>query len=210
ANIASAKTGPIAVLFIEREGWRDYMPTYTKLVKDFGPDDYEYLPLPSTPIEKVVQSISSCSGIIVGGGVTNLYADFIVETAIADAIKERFHSGIPYAGFSAGALISPANCVISPKDNETKSFQSRKGLGLVSDLVIAVHFSQWKDEGHLRNAANKLPGCTYYGIDERNGIYLKNGKLQDKEGEGIYQLEVPIGVPVTSRFLLKFVERPVQ
>ncbi|MBS4196829.1 Type 1 glutamine amidotransferase-like domain-containing protein [Lederbergia citri] len=180
---------PISILFVERDGWEEYMPVYTQALEDLGINDFHYLPLPNIPIEQVIECLTKSSGIIIGGGDTNLYADYIVETEISNIIKERYKSGIPVAGFSAGALISLEQCIISPKDNAQNEFQQRKGLGLLSNVLIAVHFSEWKDEDHLRNAAVHFNGHVNYGIDESTGMYFLNGHLESTEGKGVYRLE---------------------
>lgn len=185
-----AETGsPVSILFVEREGWEAYMPKYTQELERFGVREFNYLPLPTTPVEEVIDRLRGSSGIVIGGGDTNLYADYIVDTPISQAIKESYETGIPVAGFSAGALISPELCVISPKDNVQNEFQSRKGLGLVSDILIAVHFTEWNDEDHLRNAVRRSNLPLNYGIDENTCVHLLNGQLHAMEGNGVYCLE---------------------
>lgn len=189
ASKALAAGSPVSILFVEREGWEEYMHWYTQELERFGVREFNYLPLPSTPIEVVIDSVRNSSGIVIGGGDTNLYADYIVDTPISQAIKGRYDAGIPVAGFSAGALISPEVCVISPKDNEQNEFQSRRGLGLAKDVVVAVHFSEWDDEDHLRNAVSRCNGFKNYGIDENTGVYLLDGELETMEGNGVYTVE---------------------
>lgn len=186
---ASKRKKTVSILFVEREGWEQYMPRYTQALVDLGLNKFNYLPLPSTPIEYVNTCIKNSSGIIIGGGNTNLYADYIVDTTISNTIKECYEMGTPVAGFSAGALISPEHCIISPKDNEQNEFQHRKGLGLISNVLIAVHFTQWNDDIHLRNAACKFDNYINYGIDENTCVYFRNGQLKAIEGNGVYCLE---------------------
>lgn len=186
---ASTTNAPVSILFVEREKWEQYVPRYTQPLEALGLNEFYYLPLLSTPIEKVVDCLKNSSGIIIGGGDTNLYADYIVETPISNTIKESYELGIPVAGFSAGALISPDLCIISPKDNEQNEFQYRKGLGLITDVLIAVHFTQWNDESHLRNAVNRFNNHINYGIDENTCVYFLNGYLESIEGNGVYSFE---------------------
>ena len=186
---ASPRNTPVSILFVEREGWEQYMATYTQKLEELGLTDFYYLPLPTTPMEKVIDCLKNSSGIIIGGGNTNLYADYIVDTAISGVLKERYEAGIPVAGFSAGALICPEHCIISPKDNEQNETQYRNGLGLIAEVLIAVHFSEWNDENHLRNAVNKFKGYRNYGIDESTCVYLLNGYLEAIEGNGVYYIE---------------------
>lgn len=189
ASMIISKPGQVSILCMDREGWKEYMPKYTQALIDHGITEFVYLPLPTTPIEQVVESLKNSSAIIIGGGDTNRYADCIVETAISDTIKACYESGIPVAGFSAGALISPDLCVISPEDNEQHEIQYRKGLGLISDVVIAVHFSQWNEEEYLRTAVKNYPDAQNYGIDEGTCIYFVNEHLEAMDGGGVYSLE---------------------
>ena len=189
ASKAAEGSAPVAVLFVEQEGWEEYIPVYTQFLSEAGWTDFSYLPLPSTPVEVAVQHIRTSAGIIIGGGDTDLYADYIVDTAIGGAIKQSYESGVPVAGFSAGALISPELCIISAKDNESGQFDHRKGLNLVSDLLLSVHFTQWEDELHLRTAIRTFGDLPNYGIDEDTCIYLLNGQLEAIEGGGVYSLK---------------------
>ncbi|NGQ97114.1 type 1 glutamine amidotransferase-like domain-containing protein [Brevibacillus sp. SYP-B805] len=186
---ASKTKAPVVLLFVERDGWEQFIPLYTQALEEWGLRAFNYLPLPSTPVEKAIDAIKNSSGIIIGGGDTNLYADYIVETPISNALKESYESGIPIAGFSAGALIIPEWCIISPNDNAQGEFQLRKGLGLLSDVLIAVHFTQWNDEAHLRSAVGTFPNHSNYGIDENACLYFRNGQLEATEGNGVYSLE---------------------
>ncbi|NQX48494.1 Type 1 glutamine amidotransferase-like domain-containing protein [Paenibacillus tritici] len=137
--------GPVAVLFEEREDWPDYMPAYMQPLVDAGLSEFCYLPLKSTEVSTAMQSLGASGGIIIGGGDTDLYADLIVDTPIGEVIRQRYESGVPVAGFSAGALISPERCVISAKDNESRQFKHRKGLHLIPELLLSVHFTQWDE-----------------------------------------------------------------
>ncbi|UHA72727.1 Type 1 glutamine amidotransferase-like domain-containing protein [Paenibacillus sp. 481] len=186
---AAQTEGPVSILCVDRSGWEEYMPRYTQALRDLGVSKFYFLPLPTTPIEQVIACLDRSSGIIIGGGDTNLYADYIVETSISNTIKERYERGVPIAGFSAGALISPERCVISPHDNVEGVFQHRKGLGLIADVLIAVHFTEWNEEAHLRHAVSTFSDHLNYGIDEATCIYFRHGRLEATEGKGVYSIE---------------------
>lgn len=76
---ASTTNTPVSILIIERDGWEKYMPKYTQVVEKLGINEFYYLPLSSTPIEKVIACLKNSSGIIIGGGNSNLYTDYIVR-----------------------------------------------------------------------------------------------------------------------------------
>ncbi|MBP2239520.1 cyanophycinase [Cytobacillus eiseniae] len=196
AEKVKGRGNPVSILIVNRVGWEEYMPKYTKEIEGYGIHHFHYLPLPTTSTEQVIQCIKNSSGIIIGGGNTNLYADYLVDTPISKTIKECFHSGVPVAGFSAGALISPSICVISPKDNKQNEFQFRQGLGLITDHLLAVHFMEWNDEEHLMKAVKRFSTSYNYGINEESCAYFLDGQLKATEGNGVYSFEQDLLVEI--------------
>lgn len=179
--------GPIAILFID--GGEPIIHRYTDRLSNFSQAEYSNVPLPSTPVEEAISIIKGSNGIIICGGDTAKYADCIVDTEIADAVRNAYEKGIPVAGFSAGALISPELCVISARDGGWDHYQKRTGLGLIKDTLIAVHFTQWNEQEHLTQLTRDIHSAHNYGIDEQTGIYFKNGNLQAFDGGHVYTME---------------------
>lgn len=96
---------------------------------------------------------------------------------------------MPIAGFSAGALISPETCVIPPIDNRRNEHLFLKGLGLIKNCVMSVHFSQWKEEENLKLAIEEVQVPIGYGIDDEGCLYFKNESLIKNESENYYIYE---------------------
>jgi len=187
-ELVSTRPGKLSLLILERANWTEYMPKYTKVLKEYGITEFQYIPLPTVSVEEAIQLLLNSAGIIIGGGDTELYAEYIVETTISKILMEQYSAGVPIAGFSAGALISMERCIISAKDNEDGVFKYKAGLGLLKDTVIAVHFSEWMDESHLRTAVKMFQPCFNFGIDEGTGMYWCNNILIGTEGKGVYRL----------------------
>ncbi|MFC4559807.1 Type 1 glutamine amidotransferase-like domain-containing protein [Virgibacillus kekensis] len=185
AECALNERGKVAVLFIERDGWKEYMVNYTGVLQENGIPDFAYLPLSKNPGE-LVDELSTCTGIIIGGGDTERYRNSIVETEIGTRIIEMYQSGAPVAGFSAGALISPAHCVIAPVDNREKKHLFLKGLGLIHNCVISAHYSTWQEENNLKAAINRTGVPVGYGIDDGAGIYFQNEIRKETDGGKVY------------------------
>src|SRR5699024_5299642 len=148
--------GHISILIVERDGWKQYVDNYTKYL---DVSRSVAIPLPSTPVEQVVEMIQSSAGIIIGGGETNVYANYIVDTPIARQIKQLYDVVIQVLWFSAIALISPVHYIISPKDNYLNILQQRSELVLIQNTIIAVHLSQWQDTPHLWEIARLFSIC---------------------------------------------------
>ncbi|WP_010096035.1 Type 1 glutamine amidotransferase-like domain-containing protein [Ornithinibacillus scapharcae] len=184
--VGLCSSGKIILLYLD--GGDAFIPRYTSLLKELGHKSFCNQPLPSTPKEEVIQNIQDCSGIIICGGDSIAYAEAIVDTPISTAVQSAYQIGIPIAGFSAGALISPEVCVISSRDSGLDSYQKRAGLGLVRDTLIAVHFTQWNERNHLEQITTAIPSTHNYGIDENTGLYFHNGTLQQTDGGDVFTI----------------------
>ncbi|QUW19689.1 Type 1 glutamine amidotransferase-like domain-containing protein [Agrococcus sp. Marseille-Q4369] len=138
----------------EGERWHgDYRDDLTKLgagevrIVQLGPDR-----------ELRPTDLGSADGIFVGGGLTPGYHRAIMPAA--DTIRGLVASGLPYAGYSAGAMIAGDVALLGgwriggvPVCPEASSEQLDEvtldaGLGLV-DLVVDVHAAQY---GNLSRA----------------------------------------------------------
>jgi cyanophycinase len=183
AELSLNEKGKVVILFLERDGWEAYIRKYTCVLENNHIKEYVYLPLNSKPLNKILRELISCTGIIIGGGETELYRDYIVDTPIGERIKELYKKGVPVAGFSAGSLICPTDCVISPIDNSQGIQLFLPGLGLIKECVITVHFSKWNEGENLKAAMEKVDVPIGYGIDDDAGLYFANEKLIKDEGK---------------------------
>ncbi|MEC5424737.1 Type 1 glutamine amidotransferase-like domain-containing protein [Virgibacillus sp. C22-A2] len=171
-DLSLNKKGKVAILFIKRDGWEEYMQKYTCVLESYGLEDFVYLALSSNP-NLLLKELNSCTGIIISGGETELYHNYIVNTSIGKNVKKMYEQGMPVAGFSAGALISPEICVIPPIDNLKNEHLFLNGLGLIKDCVISVHYSKWNEEENLKTAISKENVPIGYGIDDDEVYILK-------------------------------------
>lgn len=189
ADLSLKDKGKVAILLVEREGWEKYLPQYTDPLKGNGVKDFFYLLLTPKASKEDIDELQTCTGIIIGGGDTERYREYIVDTALGAVIKERYRQGIPIAGFSAGTLISPEVCVIPPIDNAKNEHLFLEGLGLLRDCVVSVHYTFWEEEENLKAAIAKTGAATGYGIDDEAGVYFENEQLASIEGGEVYKLQ---------------------
>lgn len=97
-------------------------------------------------------ALSDIDGLLVGGGLTPAYLDAV--TPIIDEIRLLVGDGLPYLGFSAGAMIAADAAIIGgwrigeievcseDAAEDLDEVTVVEGLGLV-DLAIDVHAAQW-------------------------------------------------------------------
>jgi len=177
-------TGPIVLLYVPRPGssWADYAPIYTDALTANGATDFFHFPLSARPTPEQLEQLAGSSGIVISGGETECYQQFIVDTPIGTLIQERYQQGVPVAGFSAGALLTPDECRIPAIDQRDGKSLVLKGLGLLADAVVSVHYDAWQEEANLRQAFRSTNSAFGYGLPERAGIHLKNNHLVQQEG----------------------------
>ena len=96
--------------------------------------------------------LSGIDGLLIGGGLTPAYLDAVAP--LVDEIRMLVADGLPYLGFSAGAMIAADSAIIGGwKIGEVpvcaehtgeglEDVTVAQGLGLV-DLAIDVHAAQW-------------------------------------------------------------------
>lgn len=192
-SLHAADSHKVVLLFLERDGWKEYMPGYTGVLEQNGITNFEYLPLNPAPSARFIEQLSLATGVIICGGETERYRAYIVDTAIGNIIKKMYAEGIPVAGFSAGALISPDICVIPPVDSRKHEHLFLRGLGLIDHCVVSVHFSKWNEENNLRKALALTNASVGYGLDDDAGVYLKNQAVAETAGQ-VYFYGKRIGV----------------
>ncbi|HEY5788775.1 MAG TPA: Type 1 glutamine amidotransferase-like domain-containing protein [Microlunatus sp.] len=120
-------------------------------------------------------------GLLVGGGLTPAYHRALLPHAVG--IRDAVAGGLPYAGFSAGAMIAPQQALlggwrlgltaVTHEDNAEDLDQVTvvEGLGLISTSV-EVHTTQWGTLSRL--IATVAAGMVSSGIavDENTVVIL--------------------------------------
>ena len=181
---ALSKRGPVAILYVPRTGkdWTSYASIYTGPLQEDGISSFVHLPLSDAPTAEQLAQLEQCQGIIISGGETELYQQFLVGTPIGDIIQSHFADGVPIAGFSAGALVSPERCVIPEIDQRDNRRLRLPGLALLEDAVVCVHYETWGEAAHLTQSFTEEKTNRAFGLADASGIYLENQQLTETEG----------------------------
>ncbi|OAB42766.1 cyanophycinase [Paenibacillus antarcticus] len=190
---SGGQNAKIVLLIMNRSGWEEYLPRYTDVWKRNGvvhisvilPDDNGELN------EKIAEELlQEATGIFIGGGDTEKYHAYYAMEPIKSILKDCYSKGVPIAGSSAGALILPEICLISPKDSSNGEMLSKAGIGLLSDILIGVHFTEWNDKVNLLEGMKNHKIRYGIGIDEEACALFKNGKFESEFGEYVHHIEI--------------------
>lgn len=126
-------------------------------------------------------AVDLVDGVLVGGGLTPAYVRALAP--VRDVLARRVATGMPYAGFSAGAAIAPEQALIGgwrtngvpvcPEETaeDEDELLVGQGLGLVS-FAVDAHCAQWGTLGRAAAAvgAGRVGVC--WSLDEDTALIV--------------------------------------
>jgi cyanophycinase len=181
----------IALLMQGGIGWEKYVPEYTQpWVRQGVSQYYPIVPDESgtLDLDTVSAKLREATGIFIGGGHTPTYHRLYAAEPIRSVIRESYHTGVPVAGVSAGAVIAPEIGMLTPDETGDASIKIVAGLGLVSGLIVGVHFTEWNTLPSLLEAMARTQTKTGWGVDESACAVFEDGQFRGTLGRSVYQI----------------------
>ena len=188
---SGGKNGNIALLISGSPGWEEYVSHYTAPWVKCGIGHYEVIvpnELGLIDHDSVIPIIKHATGIFIGGGHTQIYQSLFATDPLRQVLHEQYDKGIPFAGLSAGALLTPTICAIPPSDTGNTKVAITPGLGFLSDMILGVHFSECNALPYVLDAMTITKTVNGIGIDEATCIVMHDGKIADIFGGNAYQI----------------------
>ena len=189
---AGGTTSRLVLLLVRRPGWEAYLPRYLEPWIRCGARDYHVI-LPeedgSLDEGRIGGLLRQATGIFIGGGHTATYHRYYAQGQIATTIRERYRAGVPVGGSSAGALLVPEICRMSPWDTDSGRAETLPGLGLLADCLVSVHFKSREDEPNIVRAMVETGTRVAWGIDDNACAVFRADKFVRAFGEGVYRVE---------------------
>jgi len=149
---AAGRTDPrIAIIVVRAGDGDDHAAQLIAALETAGPLEPVLTSLtPGT--EATLLAVADADGIVIGGGLTPAYLAAVAP--IAGEIRRQVAAGIPYLGYSAGAMIAAERALlggwriggvpVSPEDasEDLDEITIENGIGLL-DVTVDVHVAQW-------------------------------------------------------------------
>ncbi len=138
-------------------------------------------------------SALDADGLFVGGGLTPAYLNAFGR--IGDAVIHRVLEGVPYAGFSAGAVIAAAPALVGgyrvggvevvsqDASEELDEVEVRPGLGLL-DFAVDVHAANWGTLSRLVAAVDAGLVAEGVAIDDDTALVVSAQAAPTVRGSG--------------------------
>ena len=188
---AGGRDATIALLMQGGSGWEKYVPEYTQpWIRRGVSRHYPIVPDENgtLALDAVSARLREATGIFIGGGHTPTYHRLYATESIRSIIRERYGAGVPVAGVSAGALIALEKCVLSPDETGDAALRIVAGLGLASDLIVGVHFTELNGLPTVLEAMAQTRTKTGWGIDEPACAVFEDGQFKGTLGRSVYEI----------------------
>jgi cyanophycinase len=131
-------------------------------------------------------AVADVDGIVIGGGLTPAYLSAV--SPIAGEIRRQVAAGIPYLGYSAGAMIAAERALlggwriggvpVSPQSasEDLDEITIENGIGLL-DVTVDVHVAQWGTLSRMVSATEAGLIRGGLAVDEGTVLIVGEGTL---------------------------------
>lgn len=187
---SGGRSARIALLLQGGRDWQTYVPDYVRAWKARGASRYDVIAPDDAGrlnVDDVAAKLASATGIFIGGGRTATYRRLYATEPVRAILRERYARGVPLAGCSAGALIAPRVCAFHPGEDDAGA-RVVEGLGLLDDLLVAVHFTADNALQHLLDAMTATRTRHAWGVDDAACVVFENEKFARVLGRAAYEI----------------------
>jgi cyanophycinase len=119
--------------------------------------------------------LEDCDGAFITGGNQLRLTNIMGGTPASRLLRERFATGMPVAGTSAGAAVMSEHMIGGGEEGPTPRagiVTLVPGFGLTRDIIIDQHFRQRDRLGRLLTALSSHPGFLGLGVDEDTAAFI--------------------------------------
>ncbi len=146
-------------------------------------DNLEFLPIGSREEANdaaALKALSEAAGIFFTGGDQMRIAQILRGSRADMCFHEAFLGGAVVGGTSAGAAMMSATMIVSGSETvpTTEAVRLEPGLGLVSGVIIDMHFAERGRLARLLGAVAQYPHELGVGIDEDTALVLKGNRCE--------------------------------
>jgi len=154
-------------------------------------------------------AVADVDGIVIGGGSTLAYLAAIEP--IAGEIRRQVAAGVPYLGFSAGAMVAAERAILggwriggggvvaAAASEDLDEVTIEPGIGLL-DVTVDVHAAQWGTLSRLVSATEAGLVEGGLAIDENTALVVGEGALSVVGAGSVWRVSQADGGVLVSTF----------
>lgn len=163
-----------------------------------------------------LEALAGCTGIFMAGGDTRAYHAVYAQGAAREVLRDVYRRGVPYAGLSAGALLTPDSaliwgdrlttatnqlCLRGSEDECEEELLIGPGLGFLPNVLVECHFSEQGGFPRLIAGLEQTGAPVGLGIDDQMVAEVRDEQqvhihgvgrvyLVKRQASGSYELTV--------------------
>ncbi len=177
--------GPKAKLLIITWATSEPEASFTSFSKDlaaytpFAVEASPTAPLDAEKRAKFVKQLNEATGVYFTGGDQNRIMDVLKDEELLKMLREKYSSGIPFGGTSAGAAVMSDPMMTGDADLKILDGSKvgvRKGLGLIPNVIFDQHFLVRQRHNRLLGLVMVHPNMLGIGIDEDTAVLVQDNR----------------------------------
>lgn len=142
----------------------------------------EHAPIAPLDAEKraiFVAQLKQATAVFFSGGDQNRIMDVLADEELLKLIRDRYRTGTPFGGTSAGAAAMSDPMMTGEADLKLldgKQVGVRKGLGLIPNVIFDQHFLIRQRHNRLFGLMMSNPRMLGIGIDEDTAVLIEDDR----------------------------------
>lgn len=136
-------------------------------------------PLDAEKRARFIEQLRSATGVFFSGGDQNRIMDVLADEELLKLIRQKYASGTPFGGTSAGAAAMSDPMMTGEADLKILDGSKvgvRRGLGLVPNVIFDQHFLVRQRHNRLFGLIIKNPKMLGIGIDEDTAVLIEDNR----------------------------------
>src|SRR5258705_3247248 len=161
-----------------------------------------------------LDSVEHAKLIFITGGDQDRFMQAVLNTPVYTAIHNAYKNGATIGGTSAGAAVMSEYMITGNQLTDTtyyptfrklvhNNIEFKKGLGLLTSVIIDQHFIARSRYNRLLSALAKYPFYSCIGIDEATAIVVWGNKITVAGQRQVIVMRKPEGLKITAEGLIK-------
>lgn len=142
-------------------------------------------PLDAEKRAQFINQLKSATGIFFTGGDQNRIMDILQDAELYNVLREKYKNGAVFGGTSAGTAVMSDPMMTGEADlkiiDPTK-ITTRKGLGLIPNVILDQHFIIRQRENRLFSLILQNPQTLGIGINEDMAMLVSDNRRAEAVG----------------------------
>jgi cyanophycinase len=162
-------------------------------------------PLNAATKTQLLAQLKTAKGIFFCGGDQNRIMEVLKDEELFKIMHEMYKNNVVFAGTSAGTAIMSEIMITGEGDFKVidgSKVETKKGLGLVNEMIIDQHFIKRQRQNRLIGLIFKNPKLLGVGIDENTALVVEQNRYAEVLGESQVMIFEALKQPNEMKFLM--------